>query len=923
MPPRPIRDLSIRAWLQAARLGGRLIWWPPRRRRILTTTLTLAACAGIAAALAVFHVRLGHPERWCANHPAACGVATNVLSTSLVALAVAVVWFSLWKTRRAVRPYLRLVRSAPHLLLNDGARDPDPGQLELVDRAQEYESLSDDLRGSADVPQLIVGDSGAGKTTALIGFARFLAGKKAVPVVLSLRGQQAPFDLVQLAREAFVRAVDAYVGSSSDADKIWRSLRRRRDLVILADGLDELAVNDFASEVIDAATFALRAAARIGVPTVFTTRPTVAPPRLSTPVHHLRPLDIDKALAVLRARSGLPVSATQEDVLRRAEVTATPLYLRIATELQFAGLLRDISGDDRFALRIGLLDAYLEALAQGSLLPDVGLTTAQRISAIQAAEYLACGLLHADRLEMRLDRLQSEHLANLKDYEPNAISVLAGVENATLLGITIVRHAGELATVRFAHPLLMCHAASRVMNQRSSSGGSLWKKLVTDSQSRELLTALVMAAARRTSKQFASEVTSILVDRAESCDESAAAYYYAAALDVCNAAGVSSSDAEIARGLNRRWSGMSRPGKLRAIESVARSSDRTAQRSLWHYSRDGSDYSVRWTAVSALTSAGVRAYPAIAKIADIRLERAEQVRSAGAPPQFQLILDLGFLGWLLPPLVTELQRASSPNRGDADAQLSRLVGLLDYVTQSGVDGALGVESSLAQGFKIDALRHPDAEVDERAVGLLPGAQFWYSRLNLVHAVSRRARPDDELAIENVRQIVRRKSEHPLVRETARQCCAAISKQRQSAAIWDDESLVITESGRALGDRTAQLLADVVLLLNLSDQARRPLGEMLAVRRDLPACLCTTTDRSSLARSAGQTGSSCVSGCVYRLCPLSPRRSALSWQRGPFSPEFCQHQIHLASRLGAPTWHRTISPTALAAFWREMLSRTVV
>ncbi|MDQ5821338.1 MAG: hypothetical protein M3540_07860, partial [Actinomycetota bacterium] len=185
------------------------------------------------------------------------------------------------------------------------------------------------------------------------------------------------------------------------------------------------------------------------------------------------------------------------------------------------------------------------------------------------------------------------------------------------------------------------------------------------------------------------------------------------------------------------------------------------------------------------------------------------------------------------------------------------------------------------------------------------------------------------AREQIQQAASNDHEHPFVREAARLSTKALKERDWRRYVWEDESSLIAQSASMIAAETAVLVADVALMLNLTEQGvtkseveerkQRTYG-----RNELPYCLGTSRDRSE------QLFHGCDERCDFDLCPY-PRTAELVQARGEFSQAFCEHQIDLLARrrgLRVPTkskrrasWSRT-SRAARRRFWETMQSRAL-
>jgi hypothetical protein len=337
--------------------------------------------------------------------------------------------------------------------------------------------------------------------------------------------------------------------------------------------------------------------------------------------------------------------------------------------------------------------------------------------------------------------------------------------------------------------------------------------------------------------------------------------------------------------------------------------------------------------------------------------------------------------WLTPLLVGSVDKFG-------DAARKELGLWLEHVgrDQEG-DGnyfRLSLEVALAQGFKYAAnrrFRHPHAlpatrdYMAEQAMEMLKGARFWFTQLTLIHALCLWEMPDPGMSRQdtNGRRSngdngaesrlhlhgsdpaatvgswleVAKDGRHPFVAEAGKLAIEALKTGHPERFLWIDESGIVASVGSraaqatkdrkhhlwippsagwaALDPRAQQLVADVLLLLNLAERGDGPDEIEQRLRRvegtDLP--LCFTRDRNPLdpKTTVGglyrAPGSNCIDGCLYRLCPYPP--DGVQPYRSELSEAFCRGQQTLLNRgLSAP-WQRILR-TDLKRFWAQMADR---
>jgi hypothetical protein len=290
---------------------------------------------------------------------------------------------------------------------------------------------------------------------------------------------------------------------------------------------------------------------------------------------------------------------------------------------------------------------------------------------------------------------------------------------------------------------------------------------------------------------------------------------------------------------------------------------------------------------------------------------------------------------------------------------------------------LSFEIALAQGFKHAANRrreHPHAPetartyLAEQTQEMLAECDFWFTRLTLLHAMTlwhlpdgadqrpnREPNPDYKALVAHWcgmegRRRRDRHTEHPFVEEAGRLAVRALETGQPERYIWIDETGIVSTVGSsparpgrrrkhnlwiprstgwtALNARAQQLVADVLLLLNLAERGESRVRDRdLRLRRTnknyLPPCIAE--DRSPLKPNrpldvAGEAapGSSCAAECQFGLCPY-PLKGAQP-HRQELTEAFCRRQQRLLApgslRSSAAPWQE-ISSRRLRRFWKEL------
>ena len=335
--------------------------------------------------------------------------------------------------------------------------------------------------------------------------------------------------------------------------------------------------------------------------------------------------------------------------------------------------------------------------------------------------------------------------------------------------------------------------------------------------------------------------------------------------------------------------------------------------------------------------------------------------------------------WLTPLLVGSVDKCRDESRQELGLWLDRV-----GHDEAGRGGDYLLEVALAQGFKYAAnrrRRHPHALPEtrfylaEQAMEMLKRARFWFSQLILIHALclweipepgiqrdnrggtrsngESRARyqahrhgSDPEATVRRWLEVARNRK-HPFVDEAATLAVQALKTGHPERFLWIDESGVVSNVGSraaqvtnyrkhnlwippssgwaALDPRAQQLVADVLLVLNLAERGQQPEEIEQRLRRvdgsDLPPCLTKDRDPLDPIRTVGgidtAPGTNCMDGCRFGLCPYPP--NGVQPYRSELNEAFCRGQQTLLSRGLTAPW-QTILRSDLKRFWAQMADR---
>jgi hypothetical protein len=435
--------------------------------------------------------------------------------------------------------------------------------------------------------------------------------------------------------------------------------------------------------------------------------------------------------------------------------------------------------------------------------------------------------------------------------------------------------------------------------------------------------------------------------------------------------------------IRERWSAAGPLERCDAVERVVKFGTPEAIWFLWDKCRD-TDYRVRWAVAQGIAanpfSAGLLRATLGAGIDDVfhGAERlaAERRDVDDWDPE---VLSLKTLAWMLPAL--ELGTRDPAERELLAADINRLLFLLDGREQPGhpavpgfhgVTRQLGLEASVAQGFRVAARlvarpagrgRRPfDAlwaetlsGARERLEGLMSATTFWYSKLLLMHGLAEIAIVEG--ACKSLRGEAARRGrfagvvtdEHPFLERGARLCDQAVVEAERLARsarrgktrpegdgvaflleelweiadefIWDDEGIAVRTINTRLRPAALVLLADVTMLLNLIEKGSANQRWQLPRRNDLPVCFdggaqgqWRMLGEDSQGRPLGCPGRP---RCQFNLCPYQDPIVRAPNALRPFSRAF---SLQLRQSVTSTARLRARSADLRGRFWAEMADR---
>ncbi|GAA3973782.1 ATP-binding protein [Streptomyces plumbiresistens] len=350
--------------------------------------------------------------------------AVNDIVGPVLTGSLLLAFFLLYWYHKTKLPLTDKARTHPHDLV------PTAGTLvnRIVGRRQLSQVMAQTLRNwKTRKPYLLVGGVGVGKTAVLVELTRMLAQQSAVPVPISLRDMRGDgeLDFEEMARRRFEEEADQGVLAGSNIDKTWRQLRLDDKAVVIADGLEEALLDEKYQEDRDnIIRRAIERADRQKLPLVIASRPHAPLEGTRAAIANLEPLSEEAALEYLIPEPGEVDERRLDWVVETAQVTDSPIYLRIARLLQQCGLLEhltlreedgrlDTRSNDCSTLRLGLLNTYRQAIEDGRIFDKLVMDRRERGETMWVVSALACLGLFQDSIEVTFDDFVSAHVDDL------------------------------------------------------------------------------------------------------------------------------------------------------------------------------------------------------------------------------------------------------------------------------------------------------------------------------------------------------------------------------------------------------------------------------------------------------------------------------------------------------------------------------
>ncbi|MFI8347936.1 NACHT domain-containing protein [Streptomyces sp. NPDC085596] len=875
-----------------SRIGDlRPFWWPSaRRQRIASAAVTCL----IVAATVIGHrmLRGGDINGVCTRQPVACGLVTNLMSSIIVALLVSLLWIGTVSRRLVLRRHLRRIRADPRRLLAGIGADTGPD--DFIEPPGFFAMLETELRfGPAGVPLIVTGPAGSGKTMLLTRLAVRLAGQGLVPVLLSMRGRAPDVGIAALARESFLQQIDRFVGREDDGDRIWRKIRAQRRVVVLVDALDQMGADTGYVDVRELTRTLLDRVADEDVGLVLAARPESLPAVLPGYRFPVPALPVARTVARLTAR-GVPPALGRE-LTTRLELHRVPFYVALCRELPLTELA-EIAALPGSVLdhRIAVLDRVIARRTADAAVPgEFG-------RVLGAVAWTQIRLGHGG---CGLDEYLSATDVPTPDGRPlSRAALLTVLRAAQAIGLLRMEDGGQ---VTFRHPLILSHLAS--LSAVESLGSGRGRRLLAATLAGTAMREPVMALETALSREPSAARVRRLMDLVLQLPPTAPVLRNLSVPNMLASLAAALPDPRLRRRcleLHRHQWALARPAdKGAAVPFIGLLDVPGTGDFLWSVMDADDSYVARWACARLLAEPDTDRYLSVADAVDGFTGR---MRSPVGPVLGSDIVERAF--WFVPALADGLP--PGPARDRAAGQLLELRRCLEQITRAEAPGALGAESSLAQGYKLAAFRHPTLTPDQGACDMLRTGRFWYARLEAVQAVGRRLHhhPGDPRALGALREA--RRDAHPFVRAMAALAlrCGA---EPWSRLLWYSEGSLSGAEVSSLAPEALQLLGEVTLWLNHNERAGQGERDANSLRNSLPACMARRAHRSRLTG-----GGACGDECGFGLCPYTADVTGRH-SRDLLNEAVCRSIRQAGLRAGTPPWYDSFRRKDYTAVWTTL------
>ena len=502
-----------------------------RRKRINVRVLELASYLGagllvLTVGASAYVLIAGAPgfladlNHRCNAYNQACGTVFGFL-TPLLSVALASAAFLFYRLRYVKSPVVRKAKRRPQDLVQTATWNIGT----IVGRDELCRVIMEDLR-SREIrrPHVVVGGVGTGKTAVLVQLTRLLAEHGAVPVPIRLRDAREDLNIRELAYRRFLSMTEERLQSTGEAEKVWRQLCKDDQIVVIADGLEEALTEGGAEQDRDnLIRLAIRRARELRLPLIIASRPHDPLRGADATIMDLDPLSEEAALEYLLEGQDCEDLRRLNRIVETAGLAELPLYLQITRQLYLTGRLDHIATAqtgrkldtrslDRSEMRWRLLDAWMDALFEGHLIPAVPLDRPEREAAVAWLSALACIGLKSDTIDVKYEDYlrkpkKGQNNSSAADQEPRykeidkEIRAIIDEKLSRRLDIRLAANWGDRLGlveahgdgIRFPHSIMQAYLGSRFMHTAlDDSAFQQEAAAALKKPGRELLMALVL-----------------------------------------------------------------------------------------------------------------------------------------------------------------------------------------------------------------------------------------------------------------------------------------------------------------------------------------------------------------------------------------------------------------------------------------------
>jgi hypothetical protein len=692
---------------------------------------------------------------------------------------------------------------------------------------------------------LLVGPPDIARSAALEELPGLLVRRgRRVPVVVDLHREGSVESLPACTRQRFITELVGAAGDDAGAARLFANLIGSGRAVAVISGLDAISEGLSKRARRTTITELLRGCLTEGLPVVATLSEDLVPPLGDIAVLRIPPASSQRVAEHLWAelRTRRLVGSRDEpdaDLLARfaelAEPTRDPVLLQLAADLVAARARR---GESVHAALAGLFEdphafrrhlAWMCEWALGCRMHEAAEAQSTLAFALRTIGVEA-------HFRQDLPTTFDDAATGLDDEHRRRFA--AGVSELAQKDVLSISGTGGGAALHFTHAGWLAFAGALGLG----TSPELWQPLLRPGAAQATFDALTMALLLDGRTGGERSFLAVL-DRVADCDEARVSLDAALAVIAplqLEPDGLAVGDAELAT-LEQAWRGSTDSVKLAFVRGVDFARAPRSVDFLWSQvippAFQRNPFHVRRAMCARIAGLGGCSWRQLGEtwrelVADALERDLSRPLDAGPARDWdEYGLSVASLCWITPSLLVEL------DGGERGAALALLRELHEVARKGWSDGApraratdIGIEISLAEGFKISAARAAatGAPLEEwwwnEAREFFENAHSWISEQALLQALAL-ADPEHE-PNRRVHDVARwtkgSQSRHPFVRETAALALedAERAHTKREQWVWRDDMQALEDGGLDLVPGAHRLLALSTLLINLSEHAFR-------------------------------------------------------------------------------------------------------